>query len=128
MNPFPYTNDKKRYHTWNYHLRQTFGEKVFKVSLDAGFDCPNRDGTVAYGGCTFCSAAGSGDFAGRRTDDLVTQFHTIKEKCIQNGKMGSISPIFKRSQIHMPPLTCCVKIRNGITFRRCRRFIDRYTP
>ena len=55
QNPFPYTNDNKRYHTWNYHLRNEFGEKIFKVSLDAGFDCPNRDGTVAYGGCTFCS-------------------------------------------------------------------------
>ena len=49
---------EKRYHTWNYHLRQTFGEKVFKVSLDGGFTCPNRDGTVAVGGCTFCSARG----------------------------------------------------------------------
>ena len=45
QNPFPYTNDNKRYHTWNYHLRNEFGEKIFKVSLDAGFDCPNRDGT-----------------------------------------------------------------------------------
>lgn len=40
QNPFPYTNDNKRYHTWNYHLRNEFGEKIFKVSLDAGFDCP----------------------------------------------------------------------------------------
>lgn len=70
----------KRYHTWNYHLRQQFGEKVFKVSLDAGFTCPNRDGTVAIGGCTFCSARGSGDFAGDRRDDLVTQFHDVRQR------------------------------------------------
>lgn len=70
----------KRYHTWNYHLRQIFGEKVFKVSLDAGFTCPNRDGTVAIGGCTFCSARGSGDFAGDRRDDLVTQFNDVRRK------------------------------------------------
>ncbi|MGM9925123.1 MAG: TIGR01212 family radical SAM protein, partial [Bacillus sp. (in: firmicutes)] len=67
-NPFLYASDDKRYHTWNYHLRKTFGHKVFKVALDGGFDCPNRDGTVAHGGCTFCSAAGSGDFAGNRVD------------------------------------------------------------
>jgi radical SAM protein (TIGR01212 family) len=70
----------KRYHTWNYHLRQQFGEKVFKVMLDAGFTCPNRDGTIATGGCTFCSARGSGDFAGWRRDDLVKQFNDVKER------------------------------------------------
>ena len=47
----------------------------------------NRDGTVAYGGCTFCSAAGSGDFAGDRRDDVITQYHEMKEKCAQSGKM-----------------------------------------
>ena len=51
----------KRYTTWNDYLRDNFGEKVFKVPIDAGFDCPNRDGTVAHGGCTFCSVSGSGD-------------------------------------------------------------------
>lgn len=101
QNPFPYTNDNKRYHTWNYHLRNEFGEKIFKVSLDAGFDCPNRDGTVAYGGCTFCSAAGSGDFAGDRRDDVITQYHEMKEKCAQSGKMENVSLIFRLTQIHM---------------------------
>ena len=70
----------KLYHTWNYHLRERFGEKVFKVMLDAGFTCPNRDGSVATGGCTFCSARGSGDFAGWRRDDLKKQFHDISER------------------------------------------------
>lgn len=73
----------KRYHTWNYHLRSMFGEKVFKVPLDAGFSCPNRDGKIATGGCTFCSARGSGDFAGSRRDDLVTQFNEVKERMHQ---------------------------------------------
>jgi radical SAM protein (TIGR01212 family) len=68
----------KRYHTWNYHLREVFGEKIFKVPLDAGFTCPNRDGQITTGGCTFCSARGSGDFAGNRRDDLVTQFNDVK--------------------------------------------------
>jgi radical SAM protein (TIGR01212 family) len=73
----------KRYHTWNAHLRQYFGQKVFKVSLDGGFTCPNRDGKVAIGGCTFCSARGSGDFAGNRRDDLVKQFHEVKARMHQ---------------------------------------------
>lgn len=70
----------KRFHTWNYEMRSQFQDKVFKVMLDAGFTCPNRDGTIAKGGCTFCSARGSGDFAGSRRDDLVTQFNTIRDR------------------------------------------------
>ncbi|NDI37093.1 TIGR01212 family radical SAM protein [Chengkuizengella sediminis] len=71
---------EKRFHTWNVEMRNTFNEKVFKVMLDAGFTCPNRDGKIETGGCTFCSARGSGDFAGSRRDDLVTQFNTIRDK------------------------------------------------
>lgn len=72
--------NEKRFHTWNYEMKKRFGEKVFKVTLDAGFTCPNRDNTIAKGGCTFCSARGSGDFAGSRRDDLVTQFNTIRDR------------------------------------------------
>lgn len=70
----------KRFHTWNTEMREQFGNKVFKVTLDAGFTCPNRDGSIAKGGCTFCSARGSGDFAGSRRDDLVTQFNHIRDR------------------------------------------------
>ncbi|WP_339245770.1 TIGR01212 family radical SAM protein [Paenibacillus sp. FSL F4-0243] len=70
----------KRFHTWNYEMREHLNTKVFKVMLDAGFTCPNRDGSIAKGGCTFCSARGSGDFAGSRRDDLVTQFINIRDK------------------------------------------------
>lgn len=76
---FKYAFDNKRYHTWNYYLRSNFGEKVFKVSINAGFSCPNIDGTVAYGGCTYCSKQGSGDFAGNPNDNLIKQFEDIKE-------------------------------------------------
>ena len=71
-NNFEYSLDNKRYHTWNYHLMQKFGEKVFKVSLNAGFTCPNIDGTKGYGGCIYCSDAGSGDFAGIAFDTAIT--------------------------------------------------------
>ena len=81
-NPFPFSADNKRYHTFNYYLRRRFAEKVFKVGLDAGFTCPNRDGTAGLGGCTFCNAIGSGDFGGSRMDPLDIQF----EKGVQMMK------------------------------------------
>ena len=75
MNPFPFTEDpNKRYHSWNYALRQAFGAKIFKVPIDGGFDCPNRDGTVAHGGCTFCSVSGSGDMIVAPEDPIPVQF------------------------------------------------------
>lgn len=60
-NPYPFTYDNKRYQTFNYFARETYGDKTFKIGIDAGFTCPNRDGTSGYGGCVFCSARGSGD-------------------------------------------------------------------
>ncbi|WP_026690744.1 TIGR01212 family radical SAM protein [Alteribacter aurantiacus] len=94
-NETPLLFGDKRYYTWNYHLRQEFGEKIFKVPLDAGFDCPNRDGNVASGGCTFCSERGSGDFAGDRKDDLITQFTTIKERMHTKWKTGKYIGYFQ---------------------------------
>ena len=73
-NPFPYTLDNKRYHTYNYFLKTKYQGKIAKVSLNADFTCPNRDGRVGVGGCTFCSSKGSGDFAGDVNDSLDKQF------------------------------------------------------
>ena len=53
----------KRFYSFDSYLKNTFGKKLYKVSLDAGCTCPTRDGSKGYGGCTFCSTAGSGDFA-----------------------------------------------------------------
>jgi len=69
----------KRYHTWNYHLRQKFGKKIFKLPLDAGFSCPNRDGTISTTGCIYCSSRGSGDFAGNVEFNLEKQYLQTKE-------------------------------------------------
>ncbi|CEA05574.1 hypothetical protein CH76_02685 [Lysinibacillus sp. BF-4] len=100
---FPFPSDGKRYYTWNRFLRNEFGHKVFKVALDAGFDCPNRDGTVAFGGCTFCSAAGSGDFAGNRVDPIDVQFAEIKAKMQQKWKDGKTMAYFQAyTNTHAP--------------------------
>lgn len=73
-NPFPYSDDNKRYLTMNYYMRHTFGHKVAKVPLNAGFTCPNRDGAKGIGGCAFCSAKGSGDSILLPHEDLMTQY------------------------------------------------------
>ena len=78
MNKFKYSNTNKRYHTLDYYYKNRFNEKVFKVSLNAGFSCPNLDGTVGNGGCIYCSKSGSGEFAGNIEDSLEEQFNKIK--------------------------------------------------
>ncbi|KAA8502437.1 TIGR01212 family radical SAM protein [Mediterraneibacter catenae] len=70
---------EKRYHSLDFHLRSRFGEKVYRIALNGGMTCPNRDGHIGTGGCIFCSADGSGDFAGR-------PFHTISQQ-LAEGKM-----------------------------------------
>lgn len=77
MNKFIYSNDNKRYHTYNYFLKNKYKRKIAKVSLNAGFSCPNRDGTCGKGGCIFCSPSGSGDYAGNVYDSLQKQFDDI---------------------------------------------------
>jgi len=67
----------KRYLTLDYHLKQTFNSKVCKVPINAGFTCPNIDGTRGSGGCTYCSSAGSGEFAGRVSDTIEEQFKSV---------------------------------------------------
>lgn len=70
---------EKPYNTLNAFYRHKFGKKVFKVSLNGGFTCPNKDGTKGFGGCIFCSESGSGDFAGNIEDSLEKQFKNVKE-------------------------------------------------
>lgn len=81
---FLYSDSNKRYHTLDYFYKHKFGCKVFKVSLNAGFTCPNIDGTIGTRGCIYCSPSGSGEFAGGFKDDLVKQFNDIK--AIMNNK------------------------------------------
>ena len=77
---FKYSLDNKRYHTLNYHLKNKYHEKISKISLNAGFTCPNIDGTVGYGGCIYCSKSGSGEFGGNVNKTITEQFYEIKEK------------------------------------------------
>lgn len=68
----------KPYYSLDAYLKKTFGEKVYKLSLDGGMTCPNRDGTCGERGCIFCSAGGSGDFAGDRNKSIPEQIREQK--------------------------------------------------
>lgn len=95
QNPFKYSNDNKRYHSWNYHLRQKFGTKVFKVSLNGGFTCPNKDGTKGFGGCSYCSSSGSGDFAGNVQKSVSEQFLEVKSALHKKWKSAKYIAYFQ---------------------------------
>ena len=80
---FKYSDSNKRYYTLDYFYKHKFNSKVFKVSLDGGFTCPNKDGTKGLGGCIYCSKSGSAEYAGDKKDDIVTQFEKIKEMMLK---------------------------------------------
>lgn len=70
----------KHYLTYDAAMKQRFGEKVIKLSLNAGFTCPNRDGSRSTGGCLFCTASGSGDFSGNASDSVTVQLQKEAER------------------------------------------------
>ena len=80
QNPFPYTDSNKRYYTYDHYLKTTYGGKCAKVTLDAGFTCPNIDGRCALGGCIYCSGRGSGDFAPSAAIPLSEQYRIQTER------------------------------------------------
>ncbi|WP_418964793.1 TIGR01212 family radical SAM protein [Cetobacterium sp.] len=77
-------HNNRRFYSLNDFFKDEFKDKVFKVSLDGGFTCPNRDGKVAHGGCIFCSDSGSGEFTGNRkktiTEQIDEQLEFLKDK------------------------------------------------
>ena len=71
---------EKRYYSLDHYLKNTYGEKLYKISLDGGMTCPNRDGTLGRRGCIFCSAGGSGDFASDRKLSITEQIEQGKRQ------------------------------------------------
>ena len=71
---------EKRYYSLNEYCKQEFGDKVYRLSLNAGCTCPNRDGSLSYGGCAFCSEGGSGDFATSYNVSVTTQIEEAKKR------------------------------------------------
>lgn len=87
--------DEKRYYSLDYYLKQTYGEKLYKIALDGGMTCPNRDGTLGVRGCIFCSAGGSGDFAGDRRTSITEQIEAGKAQSIRKHNGSSYIAYFQ---------------------------------
>lgn len=87
--------EKIKYYPLNEYLKKTFGQKVYKISIDAGFTCPNRDGSIGCGGCIFCSEGGSGDFAQNRNLSITQQLENgkklVAKKMPKDGKGAYIA-------------------------------------
>ena len=93
-NPFRFSDTNKRYHTYDYYLRRTFGEKCAKIPLDAGFTCPNRDGRCGVGGCIYCSEQGSGDFT-LSALPIAEQYRLQREQLAQKWPSFKCIPYFQ---------------------------------
>lgn len=96
-------NHEKHYNTLSNYYLYKYNKKVFKIALNGGFTCPNIDGTVATGGCTFCSFMGSGDFAGNKLEPLSVQFEKMKEMMHQKWEDGYYIAYFQaNTNTHAP--------------------------
>lgn len=94
-NPFANSDTNKRYYTYDYYLRRTFGEKCLKVALDIGCTCPNIDGTCGYGGCIYCSGRGSGDFAPAPLQTVTAQIEAGKRQLAAKWQSDRVIPYFQ---------------------------------
>lgn len=116
-NPFPYSDDNKRYQTYTYYLRHRFGGKVSRVSLNGGFTCPNLDGTKGRGGCIYCSPSGSGEFAGSPTQPIPQQFREVAQRMGEKWDTGrhiayfqartnTYAPVERLRELYQQALDC----------------------
>ena len=92
QNPYKYSDTNKRYYTYDYYLRRTFGGKCMKIPIDAGFTCPNIDGRCGVGGCIYCSPRGSGDFAAEAFIPTDEQFEIVKAQLSSKWKTNKYIP------------------------------------
>lgn len=101
-NPYKYSDTNKRYHTFDYYTRHTFGGKCARIPLDAGFSCPNKDGTVSHGGCIFC-LSGSSSSCG---DTLRKQYDAAVETASRKWTpVGYIPYLQANTNTYAPPET-----------------------
>ena len=101
-------NPKHPFYSANDYYREKFGSKIIKIAIDGGFTCPNRDGKLSTKGCIFCSAKGSGDFAGSRVLSVTEQFEQMKEKMAKKWGYGKYLIYFQALQTLTEVLINCV--------------------
>lgn len=97
-------NINKRYNSLTEYYDKKYGSKVAKISLNANFSCPNKDGTKGYGGCTYCTKLGSGDFAGDKEKTLKEQFEEIKKIMLQKWPNAKYIPYLQANSNTYAPL------------------------
>lgn len=93
----------KAYNPFSAYLKEKYGAKVYKITIDAGFDCPNRDGTISSGGCIFCDAGGSFSQAHSNLLSIEDQINTGVASLSEKFKAKSSCPIFRRTQTPTNP-------------------------
>ena len=113
-NKFKYSNTNKRYHTLDYYYKNRFNEKIFKVSLNANFSCPNIDGTIGYGGCIYCSKTGSGEFAGNKEESIEKQFLEVKETMLKKWPKAKYIGYFQARTNTYAPVETLKKLHDKI--------------
>ena len=113
-NPFKYSNSNKRYHTLDYYYKNRFNQKIFKVSLNANFSCPNIDGTIGHGGCIYCSKSGSGEFAGNKEEDIETQFLEVKKTMLKKWPTAKYIGYFQARTNTYAPVETLKKLHTKI--------------
>lgn len=102
-NPYRFSDTNKRYYTYEYDLRQRFGGKCAKIPIDAGMTCPNMDGRCGVGGCIYCSARGSGDFAESPLLSVREQFERVRQKLSSKWSTERCIPYFQaRTNTYAP--------------------------
>ncbi len=104
-NPYPNSDSNKRYYTYDYWLRRTFGGKCMKIPIDAGFTCPNIDGRCGLGGCIYCSGRGSGDFAQLPCVPVVEQFCRVRDQLSSKWRVERYIPYFQAHTNTYAPLS-----------------------
>ncbi|MBQ7836536.1 MAG: TIGR01212 family radical SAM protein [Clostridia bacterium] len=112
-NPFKYSDSNKRYHTFDYYVKHRFGGKCARIALDAGFSCPNKDGTKSRGGCIFCYGGSSGACGG---DTLRSQYEKGVEAMQRKWKLSGFIPYLQANTNTYAPLDVLGKIYNEAAY------------
>lgn len=110
MNNFIVNPGGKRYYTQNEYLRNIFGEKAVKLSLNTGMNCPNRDGTKGSGGCIYCSPMLSGDFSGDLASSVTSQMKQQTELLSEKWKSSVYIAYFQAGSNTYAPLSVLIPL------------------
>ena len=116
-NPFSNSDSNKRYYTYDYYLKKTFGGKCAKIPIDGGFTCPNIDGRCGVGGCIYCSSRGSGDFAASHLLSVSEQYEITRKKLSSKWSTERCIPYFQAHTNTYAPLDFLKKnFEEALTF------------